>query len=93
MNAVFDTSPDAAQVAVVKDPDAYQAARTALSLFSLEPCRGKRVLLKPNAGRCAAPGSGVTTNPAVVAAAIDAFNEAGATVAVGESPITGVNTL
>jgi uncharacterized protein (DUF362 family) len=36
---------------------------------------------------------GVTTHPQVVAAAIDAFREAGANVAVGESPITGVTAL
>jgi uncharacterized protein (DUF362 family) len=35
----------------------------------------------------------VTTEPRVVAAAIDAFVAAGATVAVGESPITGVRTF
>jgi uncharacterized protein (DUF362 family) len=35
-------------------------------------------------------GSGVTTHPEVVAAAIDAFREAGAEVAIGESPILGV---
>jgi uncharacterized protein (DUF362 family) len=46
--------------------------------------------LKPNVGRCAAPGEGITTDPMVVAAAIDVFQAAGAVVAVGESPITGV---
>ena len=40
----------------------------------------------------AEPGSGVTTHPQVVAAAIDAFRAAGADVSVGESPITGVRT-
>jgi uncharacterized protein (DUF362 family) len=49
------------------------------------------VLLKPNAGRVATAGSGITTHPEVVAAAIDAFRDAGADVAVGESPIVGVN--
>ncbi len=58
--------------------------------LDLGPVRGKRVLLKPNAGRVASPGSGVTTHPDVVAAAIDVFREAGAEVAVGESPIVGV---
>jgi uncharacterized protein (DUF362 family) len=48
------------------------------------------VLLKPNLGRVASPGSGITTHPQVVAAAIDAFRQAGAVVAVGESPIMGV---
>jgi uncharacterized protein (DUF362 family) len=49
------------------------------------------VLLKPNAGRVASPGEGITTHPDVVAAAIDAFQEAGADVAIGESPIVGVD--
>jgi len=69
---------------------AYHNTRSALSHFKLEPLRGKKVLLKPNAGRCAAPGEGITTDPGVVAAAIDAFQAAGALVTVGESPITGV---
>ncbi|OGV50628.1 MAG: hypothetical protein A2017_06910 [Lentisphaerae bacterium GWF2_44_16] len=73
---------------------AYENTRKALSLFDLSPVCGKRVLLKPNAGRVAPPGSGVVTDPQVVAAAIDAFREAGAAeTAVGESPITGVNTM
>ena len=49
------------------------------------------MLLKPNAGRAAAPGTGVVTNPDVVAAAADFFREAGAAhVQIGESPILGV---
>jgi uncharacterized protein (DUF362 family) len=68
----------------------YANTRRALGPVELAPVRGKRVLLKPNAGRVAAPGSGIVTHPEVVAAAIDAFREAGADVAVGESPIVGV---
>jgi uncharacterized protein (DUF362 family) len=49
------------------------------------------VLLKPNVGRVASVGSGITTHPEVIAAAIDAFREAGAEVAIGESPILGVD--
>ena len=49
------------------------------------------MLLKPNVGRVAQPGSGIVTHPEVVAAAIDVFREAGAEVAVGESPIVGVD--
>jgi len=41
-------------------------------------------------GRDVEPETGITTHPQVVAAAIDAFREAGAEVAVGESPIAGV---
>jgi uncharacterized protein (DUF362 family) len=51
---------------------------------------GKRVLLKPNVGRVARPADGVTTDPQVVAAAIDRLREAGAEVCIGESPIVGV---
>lgn len=80
-------------VAIVKNSNIYKATKEAINTFSLEAYNGKRVLLKPNAGRCAAPGSGVTTNPDVVAAAIDAFRDAGAIVSIGESPITGVKTL
>jgi uncharacterized protein (DUF362 family) len=68
----------------------YGNTRRALAPVDLSPVRGKRVLLKPNAGRVASPGSGITTHPEVVAAAIDAFREAEADVAVGESPIIGV---
>ena len=88
----FLRDPARPEVFVVPGADAYAAAREALRAIGLAPARGRRVLLKPNAGRLTAAGSGVTTNPQVVAAAIDAFVEAGATVAVGESPITGVRT-
>jgi len=71
----------------------YANTRAALAHLDLEKARGKKVLLKPNAGRCAAPGEGITTDPGVVAAAIDAFQAAGAFVSVGESPITGVKVL
>jgi len=68
----------------------YVNTRRALESVDLSPVRGKRVLLKPNVGRVATAGSGIVTHPEVVAAAIDAFREAGAEVAVGESPIAGV---
>ncbi len=80
-------------VHVAKGGSAYDNTREALSGFDLSVVRGKRVLLKPNAGRIAPPGTGITTHPQVIAAAIDAFQEAGATVAVGESPIAGVKAL
>jgi uncharacterized protein (DUF362 family) len=68
----------------------YENTREALSFFDLSLAKGKKVLLKPNIGRVAEPGTGITTEPLVVAAAADAFMEAGASVAIGESPITGV---
>ena len=69
----------------------YANTRRALQPLDLSAVNGRRVLLKPNLGRVASPGTGVTTHPEVVAAAIDAFREAGAEVAVGESPIVGVD--
>ena len=88
----FKTSSHAPEVYVSGGLGAYDNTRWVLSRIGLDPARGKRVLLKPNAGRMARGGSGINTDPVVVAAAIDAFREAGAEVAVGESPITGVKT-
>jgi uncharacterized protein (DUF362 family) len=80
-------------VQVAAGEGAYNNTREALSHINLAAVKGKRVLLKPNAGRIATAGSGITTDPQVVAAAIDVFLEAEASVHVGESPITGVNTM
>jgi len=71
----------------------YDNTRKALATIELSPAHGKRVLLKPNAGRNVEAFKGITTHPQVVAAAIDAFKEAGAQVAIGESPIAGVKAL
>ncbi len=80
-------------VAVAHGEGPYENARRALQSIDLAPVRGMRVLLKPNVGRVASCESGIVTHCQVVAAAIDAFLEAGAAVAVGESPIVGVNVL
>jgi len=71
----------------------YNNTIEALKNIDLSPAKGKTVLLKPNVGRNAEPSSGICTEPQVVAAAIDAFREAGAIVSIGESPISGVKTL
>jgi uncharacterized protein (DUF362 family) len=81
------------RVAVAHGRGPYHNTLTVLNSISLQAVRGKRVLLKPNAGRVARSGEGITTHAEVVAAAIDAFRQAGADVAVGESPITGVKTM
>jgi len=77
-------------VSVARGEGPYANTRRALERIDLSAARGRRVLLKPNVGRVAAAGSGIVAHPQVVAAAIDAFREAGADVAVGESPIVGV---
>jgi len=87
----FDASGPSVFWASGDDP--YSNTRKALANIDLSPAKNKRVLLKPNVGRNVEPATGVTTHPQVVAAAIDAFREAGAEMAVGESPITGVKAL
>jgi len=82
--------PENPLVHVAHGRGAYGNTVEALRGVDLSAVRGKRVLLKPNIGRVALPGMGVTTHPEVVAAAIDVFREAGAEVAIGESPIVGV---
>jgi uncharacterized protein (DUF362 family) len=68
--------------------------RTALSLLDLSNIKGKSVLVKPNTGRAAHPGQGINTDPGAVAGAIEILKEAGASrIAVGESPIVGVDTM
>lgn len=84
--------PGRPRVTVGHGQDGYTVTREALIDWDLSAAKGKRVLLKPNAGRVARPGSGIVTNPSVLAAAIDAFVEVGAEVIVAESPIAGVDT-
>ena len=91
-NPFFDKQ-SRVKVAVTHGEGPYHNTLKALSSISLQAVRGKRVLLKPNAGRMARSGEGITTHAEVVAAAIDAFQQAGAEVAVGDSPITGVKAL
>jgi len=85
---------DASFVSVGHDPDAATATRQALERIALRIPSVARVLVKPNAGRCARPGTGVTTSPQVLAAVIDFLRERGARdIAIGESPITGVDVM
>jgi len=91
-NPFFDTN-EPSFLRVTHAQGAYQNTLNALTDLPRDRIKGKRILLKPNAGRPAEPGRGITTDPQVVAAAMDWFLQAGCDVAVGESPITGVNTL
>ncbi len=71
----------------------YLNTTNALKKLDLSCVSGKRILVKPNVGRIAPAGKGITTHPMVVGAIIDYFRNFGAIVAVGESPIVGVDTL
>ncbi|RMD74673.1 MAG: DUF362 domain-containing protein, partial [Lentisphaerae bacterium] len=92
-NRILSCEPELAKkVCAEKGEDAYTTAFRVLEMLA-DPARfhGLRVLLKPNLGRVAGPRSGVITSPQVIAAATDYFRGGGAHVAVGESPIAGVD--
>ena len=80
----FKLDPSCPSVFWASGDEPYNNTRKALSNIDLSPSTNKRVLLKPNVGRNVEPETGITTHPQVVAAAIDAFRESGADVAVGE---------
>jgi uncharacterized protein (DUF362 family) len=78
-------------VLVGKGDDPYRTAFEVLSRFPGSDFAGRRVLVKPNAARMAAPGEGVTTDPGVVAAVVDFLKERNAReILIGESCIFGV---
>ena len=78
-------------VSVAKGDDPYRTASELLSRFPISDLAGKKVLIKPNAARMAAPGEGVTTNPQVVAAIVDFLKKKKAReIVIGESCIFGV---
>ncbi len=82
------------RVAVAGGGGAYGNTAAALSALDLSAVRGRRVLVKPNVGRMTGPNSGVNCSPDSVAACLDVLREAGAaSIAVGESPILGVDVL
>ncbi len=84
---------NAKNVVISKGLGPYENTKKVLAHFDFSHLKGKKVLLKPNAGRVAQPEKGITTHPQVVAAAIDFFREFASTVAIGESPISGVKTM
>lgn len=66
----------------------------ALKQLDLSTLKNKRILIKPNVGRIAPPESGYNTHPESVAAIIETLNNIGvAEIAIGESPIVGVDTF
>jgi len=64
--------------------DIYDTMRRVLASHQLN-VRGRRVVLKPNLVEFE-PGSVINTHPMVVHAALEAFRELGATVAIAEGP-------
>ena len=86
-----ETEMKSAVVGVAKGEDPYRTAFDLLAALPVANFAGKRVLIKPNAARMAAPGEGVTTNPGIVSAIVDALKLKGAReIIIGESCILGV---
>ncbi|MFA9390816.1 MAG: DUF362 domain-containing protein [Prolixibacteraceae bacterium] len=72
----------------------YLNVMEALRQLDLSSLKGKRILIKPNVGRIAPPESGYNTNPEAVAAIIDTLRAIDvAEIAIGESPIVGVDVF
>ena len=65
-----------------------------LSQLDLSVLEGKKVLIKPNVGRAAKPEHGYNTHPEAVAAVIEMVHNNGASeIAIGESPLVGIDTF
>ena len=78
-------------VSVAKGDNPYQTTSDLLSRLPISGLEGRKILVKPNAARMAAPGGGVTTDPQVVAAVIDFLKRKRAReIIIGESCIFGV---
>ena len=85
-------TPDLVSVAGSNGP--YSNIINALKELDISFIKGKSVLLKPNAGRFVPGSRGITTHPKAVEAVIDAVMlQSPSYVAIGESPILGVNTI
>lgn len=80
-------------VTVRRDTDAYRCTYSALEPLNIPDLSGKKVLVKPNAGRNVAAGTGVVTHPDVVAAVCDFLQKRGGEIAIGEGTIVGEKPL
>lgn len=68
----------------------YYSTLKLLQNFDFKDAKGKRVLIKPNAGREVKKGLGITTNPSVISALIKHLKNCGITdITIGESTILG----
>lgn len=73
---------------------AFLNVKEAFGSLDLSDIKGKSVLIKPNIGRCVEPEKGINTHPLAIAGVIEVLHDYGIkNIAIGESPILGVNTL
>ncbi len=81
-------------VVISKGKGPFHNVKNALTGLDLSSIKGMSVLIKPNMGRSVKKTRGVNTHPQAVAAAAEVLKDAGAAkIAIGESPLVGVNTL
>jgi uncharacterized protein (DUF362 family) len=81
-------------VVVSKGNGPFRNVKEALGALDLSAVKGRSVLVKPNVGRSIKKTRGINTHPQAVAAVLELLKDAGAAkIAVGESPLVGVNTL
>lgn len=72
----------------------FENVKEALTKLDLTSVKGKNVLIKPNIGRSATIGKGYNTHPQAIAGVVEIMRDAGAAkIAIGESPLVGINTL
>ncbi len=83
------------KVIVTYDKGPFINSRDALSSLDINFLKGKSVLIKPNIGRLVGKSKqGINTHPESIAGVIVALQNAKTgKIAIGESPIVGVNTM
>lgn len=82
------------EVGIAGKKGPFENIISALSQIDLSIVKDKRVLIKPNVGRAAKPEHGYNTHPEAVAAVIEMMRKYGAAdIAIGESPLVGINTF
>lgn len=83
------------KVIVTHDNGPFINSRDALSSLDINFLKGKSVLIKPNIGRLIDKSKhGINTHPEAIAGVIEALQSVKTCkIAIGESPIVGVNTM
>ena len=80
------------QVFITHGRGPFLNAKDALSALDLGFLKNKTVLVKPNLGRKVQPGRGINTHPEAIRAVLEVLKDCGCSkIAIGESPILGVN--
>lgn len=83
------------KITVTFDKGPFINSRDALKSLDINFLKGKSVLIKPNIGRLVSKSKqGINTHPEAIAGVIEALQGVNTgKIAIGESPIVGVNTM